>query len=252
MTHLPPGTQGPATPDYIVTLINRLLEGDQEMAALLRTPTSQLFAAGSPPSAIRTRFWEYRYSQAPELVRHGLWWQRELLPELGEIFLPATHAASVIHQGSGPRAAEDGVEGTGWGIGAGDGGRGLRHQGVPERDWALFWLSLGLTVKVQWLRLTRRDRRHVWGRSEPRHGGHALARPIFAGARVWWAGGVAEAVGERAGWVELGAWGVSLVAVLLAGSTLSSWSAVMCWCPLGVTLVLLRVLPPALPLCAGQ
>ena len=217
------------------------------MAALLRTPTSQLFAAGSPPSAIRTRFWKYRYSEADELVRHGLWWQREPLPELGETYLPAAHAASVIHEGSGPRAEKDEVEGTGWGIGAGDGGRG-----IPERDWALFWLSLGLTVKVQWLRLTRRDRRHVRGRSEPRHGGHALARPIFAGARVWWAGGVAEAVGERAGWVELGAWGVSLVSVLLAGSTWSLWSAVMCWCPLGVTLVLLRVLPPALPLCAGQ
>ena len=201
---------GPTTPGCISALISRLLLGDVETAALLRTPASQLFSNGRVPTAIRTRFYLYNYSTAAALVTRGQWWHRQALRGFGKVYV-----SPLLQQGEG-----GGGEGGGGAGGDEEGeeharegmlnyrGMPLKHRGVPQRDWALFWLSLGLVFKLHLLHLRN---------SSP---GSTLllflrTRPISAS--LWWCGqggrvdvagragvgGVGEDEGAEGGWRQM-------------------------------------------------
>ena len=109
---------GPAVPDFVERLIQRLLRADRSMAALLRTPASELFAEDRPPSAIAAEFFLYRYSTAGALVSRREWWQRIPVPGR-EVFLQSDAEPRAPHA---PREA------------------------LPNRDWALMCASCGVVA----------------------------------------------------------------------------------------------------------
>jgi hypothetical protein len=69
----------PAEHSWFTPLLARLLEGDRETLALLRTNPFP----GEPPRYIRARFYRYRFTTPDERRRTGAWWHRE---PIGEYF----------------------------------------------------------------------------------------------------------------------------------------------------------------------
>lgn len=118
---------GPSTPGFVRTLIQRILLGDMDAAALLRTSANELFAGGAPPTVMRTRFYLYNYSAASSLLSDGKWWHREPLPHLTRYHRPP-FLSTDAHNLPRSDTNHHGVI------------RALANVGMPQRDWALFWL----------------------------------------------------------------------------------------------------------------
>jgi hypothetical protein len=66
---------------WMMTLVTRLLEGDREVLALLRTTPFP----DRPPRFVRARYYRYRFTTPDERARSGAWWKRDLAGE----YLPA-------------------------------------------------------------------------------------------------------------------------------------------------------------------
>ena len=60
--------------------MTRLLEGDREVASLLRTTPFP----DRPPRFLRARYYRYRFTTPEERSGSGAWWKRDLAGE----FLP--------------------------------------------------------------------------------------------------------------------------------------------------------------------
>ena len=73
------GRPGPlAVPQFLQTLFAKVLLGDTDAAELLGVPRADLLVPGyGPPTAIRTRYFKYRFSQPEQLWQHGRWWTRK-------------------------------------------------------------------------------------------------------------------------------------------------------------------------------
>jgi len=65
---------------WLLTLATRLLEGDREVASLLRTTPFP----DRPPRFLRARYYRYRFTTPEERTASGAWWKRDLAGE----FLP--------------------------------------------------------------------------------------------------------------------------------------------------------------------
>jgi lipase maturation factor len=62
---------------WMLTLVTRLLEGDQNVISLLRsTPFPR-----NPPRFLRARYYRYRFTTPEERKRSGAWWTRDFVGE---------------------------------------------------------------------------------------------------------------------------------------------------------------------------
>jgi Lipase maturation factor len=87
---------------WMVTLVTRLLEGDQATRRLLGRPDP---FGDHPPALIRARLYRYRFTTPAERRQTGAWWSRELVGE----YLPPLRLDPV----SGEPARRPGRPGTG-------------------------------------------------------------------------------------------------------------------------------------------
>ena len=77
------------TPDYIVTLIGKILHGDKDAASLLRVPLSELYTGkdeDEPPTAIVPTFYLYEYSNISDLLYYGKWWKQKKRIQSGILY----------------------------------------------------------------------------------------------------------------------------------------------------------------------
>ena len=109
-------------PQYVLTLVGKILHGDGDAASLLRLPLSELFIGegeGLAPTAIATEFYLYQYSNMTDLIQHGNWWKREKIPLASSIFVKQSFKANL-------KKSLDEV--------------------TPSRDCALLFLSISFTL----------------------------------------------------------------------------------------------------------
>jgi Lipase maturation factor len=68
----------PQAHPWLVTLVTRLLEGDQATRRLLGRPDP---FCDHPPAAVRARLYRYRFTTPSERRQTGAWWHRDLVGE---------------------------------------------------------------------------------------------------------------------------------------------------------------------------
>ena len=111
------------TPEYIITLIGKIFQGDKDAASLLRLPLSELYTGKDEnvaPTAIMPTFYLYEYSNVSDLFYHGNWWKQKQTVQRGSLFIKQffknVHKSKNIDEIS------------------------------PARDWALIFLSISVTI----------------------------------------------------------------------------------------------------------
>ncbi|OBF16368.1 hypothetical protein A5727_13865 [Mycobacterium sp. ACS4331] len=91
---------------WLSTLLQRLLEGDEDTCKLLRDNPFR----DDPPNLVRVQLYRYRFSTWSELRRDGTWWQRTLIgPYVPAVGLSgATARPSSSPRASSPRSVPPG------------------------------------------------------------------------------------------------------------------------------------------------
>merc|ERR1712118_218960 len=126
------GPGGPGLPPIVESLVSKLLAGDTQAAGLLGTPRSELYVNGSSPTAIRSSYHLYSFSDWESLSQRGEWWRRAEVPGARQIFTAKNRA---------------------W--------QGPVSKDPEERQWLLFLSALGTFMGVHTI-LDDSMSSHLW------------------------------------------------------------------------------------------